>query len=81
LSWISARQGSDTGNIQLFVFKENNRCYIPIGAATIYPDYHAEASVRDILAGTLYALVDGAIAGLLFACTYNLVAGGKESPA
>ena len=49
--------------------------------ASIYPGYHAEASVRDILAGTLYALVNGAIAGLLFACIYNLVAGGKESPA
>ena len=49
--------------------------------ASIYPGYHAEASVRDIVAGTLYALVDGAIAGLIFACIYNLIAGGKESPA
>ena len=49
--------------------------------ASIYPGYHAEACVRDIVAGTLYALVDGAIAGLIFASIYNLVAGGKESPA
>jgi hypothetical protein len=34
--------------------------------------------VRDIVVGTLYALVDGAIAGLIFACVHNLVAGGKE---
>ena len=49
--------------------------------ASIYPGYHGEASIRDIVAGTLYALVDGAIAGLIFSCIYNLVAGGKESPA
>jgi hypothetical protein len=48
---------------------------------SFYPGYHAEACVRDIVAGTIYALVDGAIAGLVFASIYNLVAGGKESPA
>lgn len=49
--------------------------------ASIYPGYHAETCVRDIAVGTLYALVDGTIAGLIFACLYNLVARGKESPA
>ena len=49
--------------------------------ASIYPGYHAEATVRDIVAGTLYALLDGAIAGLIFACIYNLIAGSKEGPA
>jgi len=37
------------------------------------------AYVRDIVVGTLYALVDGAIAWLIFACIYNLITGGKES--
>jgi hypothetical protein len=49
--------------------------------ASIYPGYHGESCVRDIVAGTLYALVDGAVAGLIFACIYNLVASNKESPA
>lgn len=48
--------------------------------ASVYPGYHASGSVGDLLVGTLYALVDGAVSGLIFASVYNLLA-GKEGAA
>jgi len=43
--------------------------------ASIYPGYHATSSVGDLIVGTLYALVDGAICGLVFGWLYNLFVG------
>lgn len=43
--------------------------------ASIYPGYHATGSVGDLIVGTLYALVDGAICGLVFGWLYNLFVG------
>ncbi len=40
-------------------------------AGSLYPGYHAGTGLRDVLLGTLYALVDGAIAGWLLAWLYN----------
>ncbi len=48
--------------------------------ASIYPGYYATSSVGDLVVGTLYALVDGAICGLVFGCLYNLFV-GKASTA
>jgi hypothetical protein len=45
--------------------------------ASLYPGYDAERSFGDILVGTLYALVDGTVCGLVFCWVYNLVAGKK----
>ncbi len=42
--------------------------------ASVYPGYTAEASFGSVLNGTLYALVDGAVGGLIFASLYNLMA-------
>ena len=39
--------------------------------ASIYPGYTATASFGQIILGTLYGLVDGAIAGAVFAWIYN----------
>jgi len=39
--------------------------------ASVYPGYHAEASFGQVIVGTLYGLVDGAIAGALIAWLYN----------
>jgi hypothetical protein len=33
-------------------------------AASVYPGYHPGAGVGSVVTGTLYALVDGAVAGL-----------------
>jgi hypothetical protein len=39
--------------------------------ASIYPGYHATPSVGQVIVGTLYALVDGAVGGAIFAWLYN----------
>jgi hypothetical protein len=44
--------------------------------SSVYPGFHAARTFGDVLIGTLYALVDGAICGFLFAWLYNGVAGG-----
>jgi hypothetical protein len=42
--------------------------------ASIYPGYEATPSIGFVIIGTLYALLDGAIAGLIFAWLYNRLA-------
>lgn len=42
-------------------------------AASIYPGYDPSAGVGSIIAGTLYALVDGAFAGAIFGWLYNFL--------
>jgi hypothetical protein len=39
--------------------------------ASIYPGYHATPSYGQVVVGTLYALVDGAVGGAIFAWLYN----------
>jgi hypothetical protein len=47
--------------------------------ASIYPGYHAAGSLGDLIVGILYALVDGAICGLVFAWVYNLFVGKRAA--
>ena len=48
--------------------------------ASIYPGYHAAGSIGDLIVGTLYALLDGVICGLVFGWLYNFFLGeGKLS--
>ena len=47
--------------------------------ASIYPGYHASGTFGDVISGSLYALVDGAIVGLIFGWLYNLIAGAKSA--
>ena len=42
--------------------------------ASCYPGYHATASFGSVIVGTLYALLDGLIAGWVFAWLYNIFA-------
>lgn len=44
------------------------------GVSSIYPGFHASHTVADVLVGTAYALLDGAIGGALFGWLYNLFA-------
>jgi len=46
--------------------------------ASVYPGYDGVPQVGDVVVGTLYGLVDGAIGGLLLGWLYNLCA--KSSP-
>jgi hypothetical protein len=41
--------------------------------ASIYPGYDATRSIGVVIVGTLYALVDGAIFGLILGGLYNLL--------
>ena len=42
--------------------------------ASVYPGYDASPSIGQAIVGTLYGLVDAAIAGAIFAWIYNLLA-------
>lgn len=44
--------------------------------SSIYPGFHASRTFGDVLVGTVYALVDGAICGLVFGWLYNGFAAG-----
>lgn len=44
-------------------------------AASIYPGYHGPAGFGSVIVVTLYALVDGALCGLVFGWLYNRLAG------
>ena len=43
-------------------------------AASIYPGYRPGSGLGSVITGTLYALVDGAVAGAVIAWLYNMVA-------
>lgn len=40
--------------------------------SSIYPGFHASRTFFDVIVGTGYGLVDGAIAGLILGWLYNL---------
>ena len=42
--------------------------------ASVYPGYQATASFGQVLIGTLYGVVDGAVIGAIFAWLYNVCA-------
>ncbi len=42
--------------------------------ASIYPGYTADPGVGQLIVGTLYGLVDGAVGGAVIAWLYNLFA-------
>ena len=48
--------------------------------ASIYPGYDVSPTIGSVVVGALYAVVDGAIAGLVFAWLYNLFL-GKDATA
>jgi hypothetical protein len=48
--------------------------------SSIYPGFHAAGTIVDVLVGTIYALVDGALCGLFFGWLYNGFAVGWSRP-
>ncbi len=42
---------------------------------SIYPGYHASGGFGSVVIGSLYAVVDGAVGGLVFGWLYNLLVG------
>ena len=47
--------------------------------ASIYPGYDASRSIGAVIVGTVYALVDRLVLGLVFAWVYNLFAGRSST--
>ena len=45
--------------------------------ASIYPGYHGPSGFGSVSVVTLYGLVDGAIAGAMFAWLYNVFTGSR----
>lgn len=43
--------------------------------ASVYPGYHAAPSFGQVIIGGLYGMLDGAVAGAVFAWLYNRFAG------
>lgn len=50
--------------------------------SSIYPGYHASGALSDVIVGTLYAVADGAVFGLVFGWIYNRIttSGRAKSP-
>lgn len=43
--------------------------------ASVYPGYDASGSFGDLVIGSLYAFLDGAVVGLVFSWLYNFLLG------
>jgi hypothetical protein len=48
------------------------------GMGSIYPGFYHSRTFADVLLGTLYGLVDGGVAGVLFGWLYNYFAGPMQ---
>ena len=63
--------------LAVFFVAAANLLWPPYGGAflqlvsSIYPGYKSVASLGNVIVGTSYAVVDGAIGGALFAWIYN----------
>lgn len=62
-----------TGILNL-VFPSYGVAFLELGAS-IYPGYAGPVGFGSVIVVTLYALVDGAVAGAVFAWVYNVVRG------
>lgn len=47
--------------------------------SSVYPGFHASGTVADLIVGTAYALVDGAVGGAIFGWLYNVFARGTAA--
>ena len=54
------------------VVPEYGRAFLLL-AASLYPGYSGGTSFGQVIIGTLYGLVDGAIGGAIFAWLYNVL--------
>ena len=49
------------------------------GMASLYPGFTADGSFGNVIVGTLYALVDGAVCGFVFGWVYILFIGKRST--
>jgi len=50
-------------------------------SASVYPGFHPGSGIGSVVTGTLYALVDGAVAGGVFGWLYNVLAPTRPATA
>ena len=62
-----------TGLVNLAVPSYGTECLKLM--SSVYPGFHFSRTFGDVLVGTGYGLVDGAIAGFIFSWLYNFFAG------
>ena len=55
------------------IWPDYGRAFLEL-AASVYPGYQPTPAIGSIVTGTLYGLMDGAIAGAVFGWLYNLLA-------
>ncbi len=73
------------GVVCMFVVGMGNMMWSGFGqglldlGASLYPGYQATPSIGQVLLGTLYGLLDGAIAGAIFAWLYNRFAAVQQT--
>jgi hypothetical protein len=48
--------------------------------ASVYPGYHDSRTISEVLIGTIYGLVDGAILGLVFSSLYRWMGNRPAQP-
>ncbi len=49
--------------------------------SSIYPGFHDSRTIGEVLLGTVYGVVDGAVGGYLFGLLYRSISGGSGEPA
>lgn len=70
LLWASALLLTGIGNL---IWAGYGNAFLE-AMSSVYPGYKVDSGVTGVITGTLYALVDGGVAGGLFALIYNLFA-------
>ncbi|MFQ5663550.1 MAG: hypothetical protein ACE5HL_06950 [Terriglobia bacterium] len=58
------------GGLANLIWPDYGKAFLEV-MASVYPGYHATRSFGQVIIGTLYGLVDGAVAGFIFAWIYN----------
>ena len=66
--WASALLFTGIGNL---VWAGYGQAFLE-AMSSVYPGYHVGTGFSGVVTGTLYALVDGGIAGAILAWLYNL---------
>ena len=62
------------------IFPSYGVAFLELGAA-VYPGYQGPSGFGSVIVVTLYALLEGAVGGVILAWVYNAVAGGGKSAA
>ena len=77
LLWGAAMFLTGTANLIWDVYGED---FLDV-MASVYPGYDATTSFAQVIVGTLYALLDGAVGGAVVAWLYNRLAARQLSAA